>query len=422
MIEGKILSTNMNQQTYQSILTKAVVIFISILFFLLSIELMGVSIGSITGGMVDNISNVTANPFIGLFIGLLSTALLQSSSTTTSIAVAAVASGAISLQNAIPIVLGANVGTTITSTIISMSYISKHKEFKRAVAAGTSHDFFNILTVILLFPLEVKYNFLERGSAYICLLRVLRKRCRHFIFPLEVKYNFLERGSAYISSAIHVTGRSGMKNQGSFGFTSIFETSTDWILSTLGPIISLLIGILLLFACIKFISKWLYKILIGRTKDRFENVVFKNKFRAFGWGLIITSVAQSSSLTTSLIVPLVATGKVKVKKAFQFIMGANIGTTITALLAAIFQSEAAISLAIVHLLFNLIGVIVFFFMPYLSQVPVYLAKKMGLLTTQARLIGFAYIFMAFFLLPFTLIYISQSSEKGSDSIEVKVED
>ncbi len=391
MIEGKILSTNMNQQTYQSILTKAVVIFISILFFLLSIELMGVSIGSITGGMVDNISNVTANPFIGLFIGLLSTALLQSSSTTTSIAVAAVASGAISLQNAIPIVLGANVGTTITSTIISMSYISKHKEFKRAVAAGTSHDFFNILTVILLFPLEVKYNFLERGSAY-------------------------------ISSAIHVTGRSGMKNQGSFGFTSIFETSTDWILSTLGPIISLLIGILLLFACIKFISKWLYKILIGRTKDRFENVVFKNKFRAFGWGLIITSVAQSSSLTTSLIVPLVATGKVKVKKAFQFIMGANIGTTITALLAAIFQSEAAISLAIVHLLFNLIGVIVFFFMPYLSQVPVYLAKKMGLLTTQARLIGFAYIFMAFFLLPFTLIYISQSSEKGSDSIEVKVED
>ncbi|WP_462247582.1 Na/Pi symporter [Ekhidna sp.] len=391
MIEGKILSTNMNQQTYQSILTKAVVILISILFFLLSIELMGVSIGSITGGMVDNISNVTANPFIGLFIGLLSTALLQSSSTTTSIAVAAVASGAISLQNAIPIVLGANVGTTITSTIISMSYISKHKEFKRAVAAGTSHDFFNILTVILLFPLEVKYNFLERSSAY-------------------------------ISSAIHVTGRSGMKNQGSFGFASIFETSTDWILNTLGPIISLLIGILLLFACIKFISKWLYKILIGRTKDRFENVVFKNKFRAFGWGLVITSVAQSSSLTTSLIVPLVATGKVKVKKAFQFIMGANIGTTITALLAAIFQSEAAISLAIVHLLFNLIGVIVFFFMPYLSQVPVYLAKKMGLLTTQARLIGFAYIFMAFFLLPFTLIYISQSSEKGSDSIEVKVED
>lgn len=391
MIEEQFLSAKMNQQSYQSIIVKAVVIFISIMLFLLSIELMGVSIGAITGGMVENISKVTENPFIGLFIGLLSTALLQSSSTTTSIAVAAVASGAIGLQNAIPIILGANIGTTITSTIISMSYIPKQEEFRRAVAAGTSHDFFNILTVILLFPLEVKYQFLERLSAY-------------------------------ISSGIHVAGRSGIQQGSAFGFSSIFETPTEWLVSNVGPIISLLLGIVLLFACIKFISKWLYKILIGRTKAQFESMVFKNRFRAFGWGLVITSVAQSSSLTTSLIVPLVATGKVKVKKAFQFILGANIGTTITALLAAIFQSEAAISLAIVHLLFNLIGVLIFFFVPYLSKIPVYLAKKMGQMTTQARLIGFAYIFIAFFILPFTLIYISQSEEKSTEAVEVRTED
>ncbi|WP_424962161.1 Na/Pi symporter [Ekhidna sp.] len=381
----------MNQQSYLSILTKAIVIIISILFFLLSIELLGSSIGALTGGMTENISQVTANPFIGLFIGLLSTALLQSSSTTTSIAVAAVASGAISLQNAIPIIMGANVGTTITSTIISMSYISKQKEFRRAVAAGTSHDFFNILTVLILFPLEVNYRFLEKISAS-------------------------------ISSSIHITGRSGIGSSGEYGFTSLFETSTDWLVSTLGPILSLLAGVVLIFTCIKFISKWLYKILIGRTKDRFENVVFKNKFRAFSWGLIITSVAQSSSLTTSLIVPLVATGKVKIKKAFQFILGANIGTTITALIAAIFQSEAAISLAIVHLLFNLIGVMVFFLIPYLSKIPVYLAKKMGRITMKIRLVGFAYIFIAFFLLPFTLIYFSKSIENEQDPVEVTSED
>lgn len=384
------MSSDMEKSNHQTILSRTLVISISILVFLLSIELMGISIAELTGGMVESISVVTANPFIGLFIGLLSTALLQSSSTTTSIAVATVASGAISLQNAIPIVLGANIGTTITSTIISMSYISKHNEFRRAVAAGTSHDFFNILTVLMLFPLEVKYHFLEKSSGY-------------------------------ISSIIHVAGRSSA-NQGSFGFTSIFETSTDWVVSILGPIFSLLLGVGLLFACIKFISKWLYKILIGRTKDRFENAVFKNKYRAFGWGLIITSVAQSSSLTTSLIVPLVATGKVKVKKAFQFILGANVGTTITALLAAIFQSEAAISLAIVHLLFNLTGVLLFFFVPYLSKLPVFLAKRMGMLTTKVRLVGFAYIFAAFFLLPFTLIYISQSGEKKIDSVEVRTED
>ncbi|MEQ9006570.1 MAG: Na/Pi symporter, partial [Ekhidna sp.] len=204
--------------------------------------------------------------------------------------------------------------------------------------------------------------------------------------------------------------------------SSFIETSTEWFVSAAGPIISLLAGILLLFGCIKFISKWLYKILIGKTKDRFENVVFKNKYRAFGWGLVITSIAQSSSLTTSIIVPLVATGKVKIKKAFQFIMGANIGTTITALLAAIFQSEAAISLAIVHFLFNLTGVMIFFLIPFMSEIPVYLAKKMGKLTMRVRLVGFAYILIAFFLLPFTLIYFSESAEKSPDTVEILSED
>lgn len=388
MIGEIFLSTDVEKNNYQSILSRTLVIGVSILLFLLSIELMGLSIAQMAEGWTNSISRVTENPFVGLFIGLLSTALLQSSSTTTSIAVAAVASSAISLQNAIPIVIGANIGTTITSTIISMSYISKQKEFRKAVAAGTSHDFFNILTVLILFPLEVNYRFLEKISAF-------------------------------ISSSLHVGG----STQNEIVVSSSFiETATEWIVSAAGPIISLLAGILLLFGCIKFISKWLYKILIGKTKDRFENVVFKNKYRAFGWGLVITSIAQSSSLTTSIIVPLVATGKVKIKKAFQFIMGANIGTTITALLAALFQSEAAISLAIVHFLFNLTGVMIFFLLPFMSQVPVYLAKKMGEITMRVRLVGFAYILIAFFLLPFTLIYFSEAMEKPSDTVEILSED
>lgn len=381
----------MNQHSYQSIFFKVIVIVSAIMLFLLSIELMGLSIGALTGGMADSISNVTANPFIGLFIGLLSTALLQSSSTTTSITVAAVASGAISLGNAIPIVMGANIGTTITSTIISMSYISKQKEFRKAVAAGTSHDFFNILTVL-------------------------------FLFPLEVKYHFLERLSGSISSVFNVKSESTPLETGGFGFASVFESCTEWLIGNLGPVITLILGVILIFVCIKLISKWLYKILIGRTQDRFENAIFKTRYRAFGWGLVITSLAQSSSLTTSLIVPLVATGKVKIKKAFQFIMGANIGTTITALLAAIFQSEAAISLALVHLLFNLSGVILFFLIPYFSKIPVYLAKRMGKVTMQIRLVGFAYILLAFFLLPFTLIYIYENTEKSPDQVEIKTED
>ncbi len=385
------ISTSLGLKESSSILLKGVVMIGSLLFFLLSINLMGLSIGQMTGEFTSQISQVTSNPFVGLFIGLVATALLQSSSTTTSIAVAAVASGAIGLQNAIPIVLGANIGTTITSTIISMSYISKAKEFRKALAAGTSHDFFNILTVLVLLPLESRYHLLERTSSSISSL-----------FHEE---NFVTEGET--------TG---------FQFFSILDYINESIVSFTGPLIGLLLAVVLLFGCIKLISKWLYSMLIGTAKDRFENVVFKTKMRSFGWGLVLTSVAQSSSLTTSLIVPLVATSKVKIKRAFQFILGANIGTTITALLAALFQSEAAISLAIVHLLFNLIGVVIFLFIPFTSDLPVYLAKKFGRMTVKARIIGFAYILFTFFLLPFTLIYLTKSSDKPTTTTEIQLKD
>ena len=220
----------------------------------------------------------TSNPFIGLFIGLLATALLQSSSTTTTIIVAAVASGNLSLSGAIPMVLGANVGTTITSTIISMSYITKQKEFRKAVAAGTSHDFFNLLTVLVPFPLEFSYGLLEKTSVAIS--------------------PYLYSGNNSINSS-----------ESTYGFTTLFSGLSNYLVNSLGAIVCLIIGALLLFICIRVISRLLYKILIGRTQDRFEKVVFRNKYRAFGWGLIITALAQSSSLTTSLIVPLVATGQ-----------------------------------------------------------------------------------------------------------------
>lgn len=390
MIRNLSISKKMSSEGYYSALYKAGIIIFSMLLFLLSIDLMGHSIGLMTGEFTSQISSVTSNPFVGLFIGLVATALLQSSSTTTSIAVAAVASGAISLQNAIPIVLGANIGTTITSTIISMSYISKLKEFRRALAAGTSHDFFNILTVLVLLPIESRYHLLAKSSTY-------------------------------ISSLFQKDKFGGLEPVG-FQFFSLFDFVNGAIVSFTGPIIGLLIAVVLLFGCIKLISKWLYSILIGTAKDRFENVVFKTKMRSFGWGLVLTSIAQSSSLTTSLIVPLVATSKVKIKRAFQFILGANIGTTITALLAALFQSEAAISLAIVHLMFNLIGVVIFLFIPFTSNLPVYLAKKFGKMTVKARIIGFAYILVAFFLLPFTLIYLTKATDKPATTTEVNLKD
>ena len=155
------------------------------------------SLQHIGKNVAETILLATSNPFTGLFIGLLITAMLQSSSTTTSLVVALVASGSITLQSAIPIIMGANIGTTITSTIVSLGFISKKKEFRRAVAAGTYHDFFNILTTIALFPLEYYYGFLSSLSSWIAgffitpVLKPAESTVSHSWFGFSPIINFL---------------------------------------------------------------------------------------------------------------------------------------------------------------------------------------------------------------------------------------
>ena len=105
-----------------------------LLLFLFALDLMVASLQHMGKNVVETIIMATSNPFTGLFIGLLVTAMIQSSSATTSIVVALVASGSITLESAVPIIMGANVGTTITSTIVSLGFINKKKEFRRAAA------------------------------------------------------------------------------------------------------------------------------------------------------------------------------------------------------------------------------------------------------------------------------------------------
>lgn len=363
------------------------VISTSILMFLLSIHLIGYSIQSLGGDFSEDMKMAFANPAVGLFIGLLSTAILQSSSTTTSMAVAAVASGSLTLQHAIPVVMGANIGTTLTSTIVSMSYVTKTAEFKKAIAAGTVHDIFNVLNCLLLFPLELKYGVLSKLSHQITSLIQISDSGEPVTSKIFI-YHF---------------------------FDSIGALLTGW----LGSIMLLILAIGLLAASVKLISNVLYDRLIGKAKDRFESLAFNSTFRAFGLGFLLTAIIQSSSMTTALIVPLAATGKVSQKRAFEYIIGANIGTTITAIFAAVFKSEAAISLAIAHFLFNTFGMILFLGIPLLGRIPLYLADRLGSISLRFKITAFAYIMLLFFIGPFTLIYFSKSPAKNSATTEVK---
>jgi solute carrier family 34 (sodium-dependent phosphate cotransporter) len=348
----------------------------ALLIFLFSLDLMIASLQQLGNVATETILLATSNPFTGLFIGLLVTAIIQSSSATTSMVVALVASGSITLQGAVPIIMGANIGTTITSTIVSLGFITKKKEFRRAVAAGTYHDFFNILTTAILFPLEYYFGFLSGMSHTIA--------TRFFHEPhgaVNIDFSFL---GGRFESVI-----SFLKNAIDNGF----------LLS--------LLSIVLLFGSILFFRKVITEILGFSSPERFQRFFFKNAFKSFVWGLLTTAAIRSSTVTTSLVVPLVAKKVVKIKSAVPFILGANIGTTITAFIAATFNSNAAISIAIAHFLFNLIGVLIFLPIPFLKDLPLRLANGLGRLTLKYRLVGFSYLLFTFFFVPFLLIYLSK---------------
>lgn len=342
--------------------------------------------------VAETILLATSNPFTGLFIGLLITAMLQSSSTTTSLVVALVASGSITLQNAIPIIMGANIGTTITSTIVSLGFISKRKEFRRAVAAGTYHDFFNILTTIALFPLEYYYGFLSTLSEWIAGFVVTP-----VLKPAENTVTHVWRGFAPIIDLL-------VENIPSGFLLALFSLG-------------------LLFSSILIFRRLISNLLKARSPEVFSRFFFKNQLKSFAWGLLTTAAIRSSTITTSVVVPIVAKKIATLKQASPFIMGANIGTTITAFIAAALNSNTSsgISIAIAHFLFNFIGVLLFFPIPVLRKLPMELAEGLGKITLRYRLAGLVYILLTFFFVPFSLIYLHQDSMQRMDLVYEQVD-
>lgn len=348
----------------------------TIFFFLLAIELMSTSFGMLGENFATDLLGVTTNPFIALFLGILATALIQSSSTTTTIIVALVSTGEITLGNAIPLIMGANIGTAVTSTIVSLGHIWNRDEFEGAVSAASVHDFFNIIAVVLLLPLEIFTGFLAKTGSFLASIFALRQG------------NSLEHS------------------------LSFFEQVNSWILEFFGQnvFICLGLGIFLLFLSLRFLTYLLRNLLAGELEAFMNKYVFGKPLWTLFMGFFTTLAVQSSSVTSSLMVPLVATRKTSLENAFNFLMGANIGTTTTAIFAAIFlgleEGSAALACAFTHLLFNLSGVILLF--PFLSVrgIPVYLARTLGTYAKKSRLFGVGYVVLAFFILPFILIALT----------------
>ncbi len=143
---------------------------VALLFlFLLGVNGLSDAFRSLGGGVIDSFFAATRNPFMGLMVGILATTLLQSSSVTTSLIVGLVAApvNPLPIANAVPMVMGANIGTTVTNTIVSMAHMGRKQEFYRAFSVATCHDFFNYMAVLILLPLEMATGYLQRMATAI---------------------------------------------------------------------------------------------------------------------------------------------------------------------------------------------------------------------------------------------------------------
>jgi sodium-dependent phosphate cotransporter len=340
-------------------------LFIVVLYlFILSIQLMGASFKLMGRDFAEALIKTTSNPLVGLLIGILSTSIIQSSSTTTSITVGFVAGGALGLQGAIPIIMGANIGTTITNTIVSIAHVTRKHEFERAFAASTVHDFFNILAVAILFPLEISFHFLEKAATFLA---------------------------------------DGLVGAGGIKFLSPLKAITQPVIHLIEAVIKspviILIGslVLLFFALTRMVS--LMRSMVMRKAEVFlDKYLFKNDATSFMLAVVITSIVQSSSITTSLIVPLVGAGLLTVRKIFPYTLGANIGTTVTAILASFATlNPIAITVAFTHLLFNIFGIVLIY---PIKRIPIWMAERFAKLTARSKKN------MIFFLIVYFVLHIA----------------
>ena len=338
--------------------------------FLLGIDLMGASMKMFGRGFAEAMIASTSNPVVGLFIGTLATSLIQSSSSTTSITVVMVGSGVLTVSNAIPIIMGANIGTSVTNTLVSLAHIRRSQEFRRSFSASTVHDFFNLLSVLVCFPLQ------------------------HFT-------NFLGVGATFLAQQFQNVGGVELFNP----VKTATKPAVQLLSQSIGPypVALLFLSVFLLLLSLNRIVDALRTLVVKRAEVWFDRVLFRTAVRAFVVGLFLTVLVQSSSITTSLIIPMAGAGILSLEQIFPYTLGANIGTTFTALLAALATTNLdALIVAFVHLLFNIAGMAVWW---PLKTLPLSLARNISEIALRNRMIPFVYIVVAFFIVPAAVIIL-----------------
>lgn len=352
----------------------------SLVFGLIYTFLVGVS--SLESGIKvmgadtqESLFSSVSNPVAGLFVGILGTVLVQSSSASTSVIVGLVGTGALGVGDAVPMIMGANIGTTVTNTLVALAHMRQSEEFKRAFSAATVHDFFNLMAVSIVLPIELATNVLSNSAEKIS-EQLVGSAGSEWKSPIK---KWVKEPVGWLKDLGDAIGASG---------------------NVLGTLL-VAIGLVIILISLAFITKNMRKLVADRIEASLNKVLGKGAGTvAMLLGLVITISVQSSSITTSIMIPLAAAGVVTLRNIYPVTLGANVGTTITALLAALATSRPeALTVAIVHTLFNVGGIVLLYPMPYVRDIPVRLAENLAKIAINRRVAAVVYVVVVFIVVP-----------------------
>jgi len=442
--------------------------------FLIGLDLMGNAFKAMSGKGVGNMLGSIDNPIAGVAIGIIATVLLQSSSTSTSIVVTMVGADIITVTNAIPIIMGANIGTSVTAAIVSHGHIGNVEEFHRGFAGANVHSAFNLLTVILLLPIELITAAISGGNGLLGMIAeslgdglvgasadTFKSPVKILVGPLTKEFIKIDKDliktlakGCLSCNATHVEPHfcAAEKKLDDGEKLKFCLSGEDWnqkyqedgrvIKSGFakdmgdegGAIVILIISLIFLCIALYYIVKLLHYLVLSsgraeaegdQTETAFVRITQKilrfNGFVSILFGMIMTISVQSSSIVTSALTPVVALGIISVEDMLPLTLGANIGTTCTAFLAAIVtEKKNAIMISLCHLFFNIFGIAIFYPAPFMRKIPIKIAYRVGDHVLKYKWFGPFYIVLVFVAVPLLLFLCSLAIGLGVGGIILNV--
>ena len=401
-------------------------------------DLMGAAFKVLGSCDAGGLFQEASNPIAGLMIGILATVLVQSSSTSTSIVVSLVGSGNMNVETAVPVIMGSNIGTSITNTIVSMGQAIDEDQFERAFAGATVHDMFNFLTVLVLLPIEIITGFLRHLTAAMTPTTVAKGEkwvgpIKNWVGPLVDVFikpdskvaSKIAAGSTTCAAVYEkvATGTGRCGESPAVGIISckcddtcaaFFKDKATFDEDMASGAVCLFISLVLLVLCLGILVKILQSMVFGTSSSMLRKATSMNDYLAILVGTGVTILVQSSSITTSVLTPLVGVGVLPLEKMLPLTLGANIGTTFTAILASLVSTKPeSVQVALCHLFFNLVGICIWFVVPVMRKVPLNSARGLGAMTRRLKIFPVIYMGFAFVLGPLVLFGVSMLYQLGN---------